>query len=236
MGEHPMIRRPPGSPIPTTPRHEFLDRLHGLVEPDRYLEIGVQFGNSLWLTRDYTAAIGIDPHPMCEPPPNATIYSLTSDDFFKATSPATLSQPVDLAFIDGQHLIEYVVRDLANVEEWMRPGGIIAIDDVLPYSPDIATREQLPGDWAGDVWKLWPILAKWRQNLAITMVDVAPTGLMVLQRLDPVNGPAVLRNWHDAIAGTWAREVPAQTWMRNAGAPPDEAFAEIASLYDKLNG
>jgi hypothetical protein len=231
-----LIRRPPGSPIPTTPKHEFLDRLHGLVEPDRYLEIGVQFGNSLWATREYTAAIGIDPHPMCEPPPNANVYAVTSDDFFANVRPEQLAQPVDMAFIDGMHLIEYVVRDLTNVEEWMRPGGMIVLDDVLPYAPEIATREQLPGDWAGDVWKLWPILAKWRPNLHVTMVDVAPTGLMVLQHLDPVNGPAVLRHWYEAIAETWAREVPAQTWMRNAGAPPEEAFAEIAHLHDELNG
>lgn len=231
-----MIRKSPGSPIPITPKHEFLDRLHGLVEPDRYLEIGVQFGNSLWLTRDYTAAVGIDPHPMCGPPPNATIYPVTSDDFFANVRPEQLAQPVDLAFIDGMHLIEYVVRDLANVEEWMRPGGMIVLDDVLPYSPEIATRESLPGDWAGDVWKLWPILAKWRQDLHITMVDVEPTGLMVLQRLEPVNGPAVLRNWHDAIAETWAREVPAQTWMRHGGLDREAAFAEISTLYSKMNG
>lgn len=230
-----VIRRSPGSPIPITPKHEFLDRLHGLVEPDRYLEIGVQFGNSLWLTRDYTAAIGIDPHPMCGPPPNGEIITSTSDNYF-ARGAGLPQRLIDLAFIDGMHLIEYVVRDLANVEEWMRPGGLIVLDDVLPHDPAIATRESLPGDWAGDVWKLWPILAKWRPDLSVTMVDVAPTGLMVLQHLDPINGPAVLRHWHDAIAQTWAREVPAQTWMAHGGLTPDEAMLEITNTHHKLNG
>lgn len=226
--------------LPRTPKHDFLDALHGLVEPDRYLEIGVQTGTSLALARDYTNVLGIDPHPQLAREvarrPNTVVYPVTSDHFFANVTAAQLAAPVDLAFIDGMHLIENVVRDLANVEEWMRPGGIIALDDVLPYDESIACRTPLPGDWAGDVWKLWPILTKWRPNLAVTMVDVAPTGLMVLQHLDPMNGPAVLRNWHQSIVDTWAREVPTQAWLHSGGLPPEEAYREIAKLHTELNG
>lgn len=227
--------------LPRTEKHHFLRRLHELVSPDRYLEIGVQTGTSLALAHDHTTVVGVDPAPQVDREvrrrPNVEIYPQTADDFFAGINRSHARTPAfDLAFIDGMHLIENVVRDLANVEEWMRPGGIIAIDDVLPYDPSIAGRVPLPGDWAGDVWKIWPILAKWRPDLTITMVDVAPTGLMVLQHLDPDNGPATLRGFYDAIIGTWMRDVDAQAWMRHGALEAGEAFAEIGKIYDQLNG
>jgi GT2 family glycosyltransferase/predicted O-methyltransferase YrrM len=188
-------------------RHEFLDQLHELVKPKQYLEIGVQYGISLRLARPGTVAIGIDPDPRTAAPPNGWIFPVTSDAFFADVPVNVLAHPIDFAFIDGMHLVEYALRDFINCEERSHPYGVIALDDVLPYSPDIAHREPLPGDWAGDVWKLWPILAEYRPELKITMVDVEPTGLMIVQGLDPVDGPRRLLAHYDEICATWAREV-----------------------------
>lgn len=189
-------------------RHEFLAALHELVQPRRYLEIGVQFGHSLRLTAPTCAAIGVDPDPLCAPPPNARLMTMTSDEYFLHTITTTNPHPpVDMAFIDGMHLIEYALRDFINCESIAAPGGIIVLDDVLPYSADIAGRVPLPGDWAGDVWKLWPILTKWRPNLRVTMVEVEPTGVMVVQGLDPDEGPQLLRAYYDQIVEVW-RETP----------------------------
>lgn len=213
-----------------TPRHEFLAALHEAFRPATYLEIGVQFGHSLRLTLPTTLAIGVDPEPLCTPPPNASILPVTSDRFF-AELAANLMHPVDFAFIDGMHLVEAALRDLINCETYADPAGIIVLDDVLPYSADIAHREPLPGDWAGDVWKLWPILTKWRQDLKITMVDVEPTGLMVIQRLDPIEGPQLLNGYYDTIVDTWAVEVDrADEWfdqIRQHAYKPDAALRII---------
>jgi predicted O-methyltransferase YrrM len=219
-----------GAPMIRT-RHEFLSELHQRIQPRRYLEIGVQFGSSLRLALPTTQAIGIDPAPLCAPAPNTRIFPVTSDEFFAQVTPETLAHPLDFSFIDGMHLIEYALRDFINCEERSAPTGIIALDDVLPYSPDIAGREPLPGDWAGDVWKLWPILTKWRPELKITMVDVEPTGLMVVQGLDPDNGAYPLRTYYDAIVQTWARDVNADVvaeWIKSGAAlAPDRALQEI---------
>lgn len=187
-----------------TTRHEFLAALHDLVQPQRYLEIGVQFGHSLRLTAPTCAAIGVDPDPLCTAPPNARIYQTTSDQFFAET----VFDPTgcDFAFIDGMHLVEYALRDFINCESIAAPGGTIVLDDVLPYNADIAGRVPLPGDWAGDVWKLYPILSSYRPDLHITMVNVEPTGVMVVQRLDPQDGPARLRAHYDEIERLWAHE------------------------------
>ncbi len=219
-------------------RHEFLAVLHEAFKPTTYLEIGVQFGHSLRLTLPPTQAARADPNPLCTPPPNAEIYPFTSDEFFRLGigEREFATQRVDFAFIDGMHLIENVLRDFTNCEEVAAPGGLIAIDDVLPYSPDIAGRTPLPGDWAGDVWKLWPILTKWRPKLKITMVDVEPTGLMIIQDLDPSDGPQLLRGFYDQIVATWATEYPLDQWVSDGNMrgrvgtlTPEQALHEIGA-------
>lgn len=217
--------------IPDTEKHMFLGELHRLFRPRRYLEIGVQFGNSLRQALPETLCIGVDPQPQTTPPPNARLCTVTSDAFFANVPPDVLAEPIDFFFIDGMHLIENVLDDFANCEERSHPGGVIVLDDVLPYSPEIAVRTPLPGDWAGDVWKLWPILAKWRPDVEVTMVDVAPTGLMVVQGLHPGNGPQLLRAYREIITQMWARDVPDPAkWLDSfrAGAlPPETAYEQI---------
>ena len=48
---------------------------------------------------------------------DATIYELTSDEFFaRYDLSELLGGPVELAFIDGLHLFEQVLRDFVNLE------------------------------------------------------------------------------------------------------------------------
>jgi hypothetical protein len=201
-------RRAIGSPIPHTGKHAFLESLHDLLRPVTYLEIGVQFGNSLWLTRPETVAIGIDPNPLCAPPPNAGIYRMTSDEFCAGPGRPGLggTAPCDMAFIDGSHLVEGALKDFMGVERLARPDGrtVAVFDDVLPYSADIAGRVPLPGDWAGDCWKIFPILDGFRHDLTLILVDVAPTGVLVALGLKPDNTD--LTALYDGIVTDWACE------------------------------
>jgi len=163
-----------------------------------YLEIGVQFGYSLRLALSETYVIGVDPNPLCGVPAHlqGVIIQSTSDEYFEGDVRAP-----DMTFIDGMHLIEYALRDFINAETTSNPDGIILLDDVLPYSWDIAGREPLPGDWAGDVWKIWPILTVWRPDLRIVAIDVEPTGLLAIWRLDPAS--TRLHISYDKIVEAW---------------------------------
>jgi SAM-dependent methyltransferase len=172
-------------------RHEFLAMLHKLLRPKVYLEIGVQYGQSLILAEAAQVAYGIDPNPLLfaapqNQLPNQRVHSMTSDEFFGS---GYLTEPIDLAFIDGSHLMEDALVDFVNVQRRMRPGGTIVFDDVLPYSEAIASREQPPGDWTGDVWKCYFLLDEMYRALAITtppiLVDTWPTGTMVLTSVEP---------------------------------------------------
>lgn len=174
---------------PTQTRHGFLTRLHELLRPATYLEIGVQHGWSLQLAQPPTLAIGVDPQPLCrasDMPATCSIYPVTSDHFFATPElhPASL---VDLAFIDGMHLFEYALRDFIGVERLSHPGTVVVFDDVLPRNQEEASRAQCPGDWTGDVWKIHPILRGYRRDLQMALVDTFPTGLLLVYGLDLFN-------------------------------------------------
>lgn len=165
-------------------RYDFLAHLHEILKPKVYLEIGVQRGWSLDLALNAETAIGVDPEPLTAPKGNQVIFKMTSDEYFSKPVEQD-NDPVDLAFIDGMHLYEYALRDFNHVEHRCLPSGVILFDDVLPYNQAVAERVQPPGDWTGDVWKVWYILRMHRPDLKMFLVNTAPTGVLLVTDLDP---------------------------------------------------
>lgn len=209
---------------------EFLAKAHEILQPRGYLEIGVRHGDSLRLAQ--CAAIGIDPAPILanRQRPNETIYHDTSNAFFSSVADRMISATgfdVDLAFIDGMHLIEYALRDFINVEKYANESTLVIFDDVLPYNQAIAAREQPPGDWTGDVWKMIPLIRDLRPDLAYRIVDTQPTGLLLVWGLDPANS-TMDTHFEDIIAGVRDSEtVPDYILARDASTPavsPEEAL------------
>lgn len=183
-------------------RHEFLQTLHELLQPKVYLEIGVQHGWSLQLSKA-ALSIGVDPNPLISVPQikhqmqgEVRIAPITSDEFFanhdETSTGVFTSRPIDLAFIDGMHLVENALRDFANVEKYSHDRSVIVFDDVLPTTVAMATREQCPGDWTGDVWRVYDILRERRPDLVLLLVDTQPTGVLVVMKPDPDMGPKIM--------------------------------------------
>lgn len=212
-------------------RHEFLAALHALLKPQTYLEIGVQHGLSLRLAPPGCLTIGVDPSPQVgfPLPPWATVVQETSDVFWTRLDAQALAGTVDLAFIDGQHLVEFVVRDFRGVEQLAAPGAVVVFDDVLPRNHAEAARRQCPGDWTGDVWRIAEILAEYRPDLDCTLVDTEPTGTLVVTGLDPAN--RVLHDRYDEIVGQHVRDdpqtVPERVLRRNAAFDPAYVLAVL---------
>lgn len=194
-------------------RHQFLSALHMTLKPRVYLEIGVQYGSSLVLADAAEVAYGIDPNPLLfaapqNQLPNQRVHRMTSDEFFQELY---LTEPIDLAFIDGSHLVEDAMCDYVNVQKRMNPGGVIVFDDVLPYNEAIASREQpLGGDWTGDVWKCFYILLEMFEQGFITtkpfLVNTWPTGTMALLNVEPrlslpgrFSSKEDIRDWFDLV-------------------------------------
>lgn len=174
--------------------YALLRAVHANFQPRAYLEIGMSQGHSLALAT--CAAIAIDPRPRPNPALNIVdtkpwlkVYRSTSDDFFATHEPDAVLEglPLDFAFIDGMHLIENAIRDVANCERWSHPGGLLAVHDVLPVAADWASREPRAKNWTGDVWRIVPCLRRWRPDLEITLLDASPSGMLMVGNLDPDN-------------------------------------------------
>lgn len=178
-----------------------LQRLHLAFKPATYLEIGVHEGITLRLAR--CATIGVDPKfrfkqsPIADQPA-CSLFQTTSDAFFRQYSPtAIFGRPVDMAFLDGMHWFEFLLRDFTNVERCCRPNSIILLHDCMPVDAHVGrrlsgdmrlqNRSEYPDWWAGDVWKTLVILSRARPDLRLTVFDAAPTGLVAITRLDPTS-------------------------------------------------
>jgi len=191
-------------------KYQTLQAIHRIVNPDLYLEIGVGRGNSL---KRATAKkiVAVDPKPRLRQGfKNAKIYKQTPNEFFKQDQ---LHQTVGLAFIDGLHLIENVLQDFINVEKHCKQDSIVVLDDVAPAHPIQGQRTKQSIKWAGDVWKIVPILKQYRPDLDIKMIDTNPTGMLIVANLDPAN--TVLQKNYQTIVKEWkASQMPDDVMLR----------------------
>jgi len=180
-----------GLRFPGPPYRDVLRRLHELVQPRTYLEIGVETGATLGFAHAAQQAIGIDPDSSKLRrellPPRARVFHETSDAFFGRQSREDALGPhrLDLAFIDGMHLFEYALRDFMHVEAWSEPNGVVVLHDCVPISALSASRERRTNFWVGDTWKVVSILREYRPELRVKIVATAPSGLVIVRGLDP---------------------------------------------------
>lgn len=168
---------------------DVLARIVAHLRPRTYVEIGVFEGASLRLAHSASAVVGIDPDPKITwaLEPHMKVFSTTSDEFF-ATNDLTAElggRPVDLAFIDGMHRFEFAMRDFAHIEAHCQNDSVVLIHDCYPLDEESAGREPRASNWSGDVWRLIVLLKKYRPDLLIQTIGTAPTGLAVIQNLDP---------------------------------------------------
>lgn len=168
---------------------QILARIHEYLKPSTYLEIGIDDGRSFEIVRPETLALGVDPNPRPRKPlgPRQRVFAETSDDFFARRDVVSElgGKTVDLAFIDGLHHLEFALRDFINVEKHCSQQSIILIHDVYPIDAMSAARERASRFWSGDIWRLILILKKYRPDLAVNVIGARPTGLGIVQNLDP---------------------------------------------------
>ncbi|MBN9661660.1 MAG: class I SAM-dependent methyltransferase [Acidobacteria bacterium] len=162
-----------------------LEWLHEVVKPQVYVELGVHCGDSLRLASDAQIAIGVDPAAAITQtvPGNARVFPMTSDDFFQREVLTGLcgSRPIDLAFIDGLHLFEQVMRDIHGLERHAGPDTILAVHDTIPLNAETSERVRRTEFHTGDVWKAVACLHAHRPELRMLTLTAAPTGLTLIR-------------------------------------------------------
>jgi len=157
----------------------------------RYLEVGQQKGQCF-------REINIENKEGLDPKPKDTLgvsckYNMTSDEFFANHANG---KEYDIAFIDGLHIREQVLKDVDNILKHLSPNGTIVLHDCRPTeewhqvtSLDSEERKHRRlcrgpnknGDWNGDVWKAFLDLRITRQDLKMYTVDT-DCGCGVIQR------------------------------------------------------
>lgn len=128
--------------------------------PKRVLEIGTARGGTLYLwsraAADGGTIVSVDlpkgefggAYPECRIPfyqsferPGQELHLVREDSHLPRTVKKVRelfgNQPIDFAFIDGDHTYDGVKADFLNYGPMVRPGGIIAFHDILPH-PDLA--------------------------------------------------------------------------------------------------
>ena len=190
--------------VPTLAGQPYIDvlgQLHEKLTPNWYLEVGTFTGKSLSLAKCNT--IAVDPQFKLRHPAVNTagtqmfFFQQSSDDFFAGGFLKKNKISVDLAFLDGMHLFEYLLRDFIETEKAMSKKGVIALHDCCPTTQYMATREFHKGDWTGDVWKTLQILQLYRPDLKIDVTTAHPTGLVLIRNLNPRS--TVLSKKYDAL-------------------------------------
>lgn len=215
-------------------RHEFLERLHERSRPRTYLEIGVNDGRSLALSRVPTVAV--DPAPMVTSEIHCDLHLVkaTSDELFSRDQPLEHIGTIDLAFIDGMHLLEYALRDFINVERHSDWPSVIVLDDQLPRHAKEAARARRTRAWAGDVYKMIAVIQRHRPDLLVVAVDTEPTGVVVVFGADASS--AVLRERYDAIVADFLvadpQQVPEEVITRACAIRPETLLD--APFWDRL--
>jgi hypothetical protein len=208
-------------------RHDLLRELHRVYRPRTYLEVGVNDGRSLALSR--VKSIAIDPAFKVTSPISCDVrlVKATSDKYF-AREKAVAFFPdrlIDLAFIDGMHLFDFALRDYINIERFAKWSSVVVFDDMLPRSIDEAARDRHTGPWTGDVYKLVEVLREHRPDLVTVLMDTEPTGQLLVFGADADN--RTLPDRYDALIEQWVvadpQDVPERVLTR-ADAVDPEAF------------
>lgn len=189
--------------LPGPDYYSVLRWIHQALKPTTYIEIGIRQGESLRCAAQETICIGIDPVPdvRYSLPASTYIFPGTSDEFFASQNvPAILgASTFSLAFIDGLHLFEQVLRDFINLERYASPESIVMIHDCLPLDAVTSSRTRSSHFYSGDIWKLALCLQTCRRDLQLRTIRTGPTGLCLVTGLDREFN-VLATNWERLIA------------------------------------
>lgn len=151
------------------PRHTVVQAMLDMFDSPSYLEIGVNRGvtfNTLTAARK----VAVDPKflfdfdEVARTVSGTEFHETTSDEYFGRLAGRDTS--FDVIYLDGLHTAEQTVRDLINAISFLKPDGVIVIDDVFPSSYSASLHERADtrillkatgdssGAWMGDVYRL----------------------------------------------------------------------------------
>ncbi len=176
--------------------------IHARRKPSAYVELGVFKGDSLNLASPACRTIAVDPRPMMEEgsSTNARMFRTTSQHFFASgNAERWLDHGFDLAFIDASHRFASALLDFMCLERFARSGAAILMHDTMPFDERMASPVRSTTFYSGDVWKVIQVLRELRPDLALYTIPCAPSGLTVIENLNPAS-TVLWTHYSDTVA------------------------------------
>lgn len=181
------------------PYIDFLKYIADHVNPQSYFEIGTETGRSC---KQFTCpSVCVDPQfklteDVISGKTELHLFQMPSDVFFRTRRLGKVfDEGIDVCFLDGMHRCEYLLRDFMNAEKYCHSRSLVLLHDCMPRNQRMALRtheigaeeesEDIRYAWTGDVWRVVPILMKYRADLKISLIDCPPSGLVAISNLDP---------------------------------------------------
>ena len=173
----------PSNPIS---RNGVVQGVLDLFDAPDYLEIGVNKGMTFNALKARTK-VAVDPkflfdfRAVAKEVPGTSIHETTSDDYFGRI--AQRNTTFDVVYLDGFHTCEQTVRDLINAISFLKPDGVIIVDDVFPCSYAASLHERAEtrvirhatgdplGAWMGDVYRLVFFIETFCQQFSYATVN-----------------------------------------------------------------
>jgi hypothetical protein len=165
---------------PSDPTHlkSLVISLANIIQPDIYLELGVQFGDTIKKVHPYTKrAIGVDIKKQFVNSNAFEFYEMTTNTFFEKVKSKEIDLPfVDLVFIDADHSYEAAAQDFNNVFPLVSDQGLILMHDTYPrnVSETVSTL-------CGTVYKIAWEIRNTRKDCEIVTIPCFP-GLSILRK------------------------------------------------------
>ena len=148
----------------------------GAMRPSCYLELGLGGEPTLTSVADLcVVAYGVDHNePKFPVPANATIFTMSTDEFFDAR--AKTIPPPELVFVDADHRSAQVLKDLKHIEEICAPNCVVVCHDTYPENTGYTVAEH-----CADSYKV-PDMIPWKhvtipRHPGATILRMKPSGL-----------------------------------------------------------
>lgn len=216
-----------------------LSQIHQYLKPETYVEIGVHKGKSIALAHPSTKKIGIDPFPCIDRKliSPTKLYPITSDDFFSTYNlfEELHATKLSLAFIDGLHQSEQVLKDFINLERYSNEETVIILHDCLPITRLVATRIRYTDFWTGDVWKVVPFLIENRPDLVIHLITAPPSGLCIITNLDS-SSTLLSDKYSEFVSEYQEKYLPYNSLDSNEGELFKKTFKIVPGKWDHIVG
>ena len=164
--------------LETYPHYELIEHLAKWIKPINYLEIGVRWGTTYNVVRNYSKMCYLVDLKFLEMDytDNTIKYEMSSDEFFNQIDK---NIKFDMVFIDGDHSKEQVLKDFINVKDMVIDDGFIILHDTYPCDE----RMTLPSH-SNDCWEtMLEIKQKYSNEWEYITLPFNP-GLTLLKKMN----------------------------------------------------